>query len=1527
MGVKTCSFSLSPDGYICQWLTAGLFADLVVPDALPAEGEDTAGERWTLRFTPYRRIEVPGYRNRPGTWWLAVCGLRSDEAVEGRLVVEGPEGSRVGTEDAGLVEVPPEGYVVGLSPSLTVLVVAIPAKGSAQAFSARLEGAGLEGIEVVHHLDTSVPVRINRVAARDVWIDHEGEPAPTIWMEVLNITDQPAKLRAELVTDGGKYSLPMNQPVPASAARLLEIPYPREVARGRARLVLTARRARVEREVVIGHTDHDWQVHIVPHFHYDPVWWNTQANYVERDERSAFRLIEEYLEAASDPDFAFVIEQVPYTKPYWDSFPLRRNALGGLLSRGRLEVAGALYNEPQSTLVSAEALIRNICYGTTYHRRQYGAERMTAWMLDVFGHDPNFPQLLARAGHHSVAYARGPYKRCWGIPADRLNFPVEYWWVAPDGSRVLARLLEPGSYGFGYGLRECAGPEEAWWEVGELFEAAAAYTAAHVQIWPAGGDFARAIAWLGELVRQWNESHLSPILRVSTPSEFFAALRARVGDGRAAIPAMTRDLNPVNNGCGVSYVDTKLANRLCERLVATAEALCVAAGLHCGAPFPHAALDLAWRQLLFNAHHDALTGTESDQVYLDLLGGWREAYEAARDAVWSAVEAMTDAGDSVVSVFNPLPWRRDGVVEIELAEDWSGDAQVMDGERAVPSEVVEAGGRRVLRFVARDVPALGVRTYAVRQGPAAVGEDLAAEPMAIENEFFRVEVDPLKGGGIVSLVDKRTGRELVQEGRVANDLVAHKEYPELPGYGEGPWHTCTTGEKHHASEEFPARVSVEHSGARVSLVVDSEHVECRRRMRITLWTRTPRVDFQTDLFDYTGADWLFKAHFPLGVRGGRPLYEVAGAVVSRTYCPGDQDTSELPWTQDNYANHWVDLTVPLIIKGTVGIGGEVLCRKSAGMAEIVCPPDWAMEEGSPISQLLLALSSAGVSATVAWPEWRRFGDLAWDSNVPDFRLVIGGPEENSFTRHILSQAGGGVEEELREWIGRHNWAVVLLPELELGLPAQVPILLVWAADAEAEAEALEHIAAQIRELREVVGLIPAAVRESARDESPDDGGVAILNRGNVTYCCYADGTLTLSLMRSCTGWPSGTWIDGPRRTCPDGSGFQLEHWGHRFEYALVSHEGPWSDGELGRAGYEFNTALVAAWGTPKGIEAGRDYVAVGPETVVATAIKPAGASIGNPIDEPLAGNRVVLRLQECAGQAVEATVKLGWPVAGAWKCDLLENPSIELAEQDGTVRVALGQFETATVLIELDRPGPALATAAASAEPAQYARWWRYNRGAAPTGFVPAVALFDVDRPLQMRPGEQVEVALFVSAGYTAEQVRMRVTMEAPDGWVEAEPYEAVLPAGDYEVRNVRISVPAEAKPGQYCVVAVADAGLGPVMYDVVHVCIGQEPGALFDARIEPEAVRLADGDATVRVMVRNTSQSRLWGEVTLVGPIEAWPLYDTATKALYLEPGGEKVIEYQLCRRGRELSGWVWVLAKVAANGQLMYTPAVRVE
>ncbi len=1526
-------FPLSPDGYIQHWMASGLFAGLLMPHRLPAEGDLTAGEPWHLAFARYRRIQVPGFRGQEGHWWLGCCAVRttSEAMYEVTLEVTGAPGVMVGLagEDFRSAAQP---RTIHLDPLPHLIIVAIPVLSHPQTFAARLVGMPVDEVEVLHILQAAHPLRLGRARGRDIWIDSGGEPCPTIWAELLNVSPgRITDLRFSLSTGHREIQLHARGTLEAREADLFEIPYPDDLDVTRAVLIASGGGATVEAEVTLPRTTYDWEVHFVSHFHFDPVWWNTQSRYLEAADNSAFRLLGRYLDACEDPDFSFVLEQVPCIKPFWDTFPARREEIKRLISSSRIGVVGALYLESQTTLLGPEANARAVTYGTLYSRRQLGATRLDGWMLDVFGHDPNFPQFLARAGCSTVAYARGPYKRCWGIPAARLGFPVDHWWMAPDGSRVLARLLEPIGYALGNSLRRYDSPEEAWWETSELFEAAASFTASHLEIWTIGADFSDPIPWVPELARQWNATHLSPKMQCSTPAQFFDALLEEVREETANLPLLTRDMNPVNNGAGVSYIDTKLAGRLCERLLFSAEALSTLASLAAGRPYPSADLDLAWRQLLFGSHHDALTGTESDQVYLDLLGGWREAYEAASRAITSATAALVEPtgdriGEADLTVLNPLPWRRDGVIEVELPPGWDArEATVYDGATPLPAEVLTDRRQPVLRFVARSLPALGAKVFRVTPDAPPSAPDLTAGTLSIENEFFRLAVDPLAGGGIVSLFDKVSGRELVAEGRVANDLVAHKEYPELPGYGEGPWNLAPTGEKHSASAEFPAEVSAEHTPTRLTLVARSDHVESNRLLRVTLWTGLPRVDFETHVFDYTGRDWLFKTHFPLAITGGRPLFEVAGPVVSRTYCAEDADSRHSPWSQDSSANNFVDLSVPLLLEASVGIGGDILARLSVGMGEIVCPSNVSMADDSAVGQLLLALSSVGVTASVSFPQYRRFGDIAWDSNVPDFRLLLGGPDDNEFTRHVLEGAGEAVANELRDWVWRHGWAVALLPRLKLGLPAELPILIVWGQTVDSEVEALEHVTAQIRQLRKIGCLIPSSLRDSAPAGRPHSGGVALLNRGTVTHCCYPDQTLTLSLLRSCSGWPSGVWMDEPQRALPDGSGFQLEHWGHVFHYSLLAHQGHWKDSSLARAGLEYNRPPLPIWGRPSSIDPGLDLCSLEPASVVATALKPSGASVGHPLDRA-PGRSLVLRLQETSGEATEARLRLAMPVAAAWKCDLLEEPSTELTVSSGEIVVPLGQFETATVILSLDPASTDLPVAPTSFAEPFYARWWRYNRGAEPTGWVPAVALFDADAPLHVEPGQALAPTVTLSAGYLAEPCPAKLTIEAPDGWLlETPARDVLLQPNGFEERKLGLSIPPDAPRGQYVVVAHLSTPHAPPSFDVLHLSVTDSPGPLVEARLETSEVDLRDPKATVRVRVRNLSLSSLSGQAILISPVEAWTTHDAAARPISLGPGAEQLLEWPLHLPAKELHGWLWAMAKVMVGDTLLYTDTAR--
>src|SRR4029079_954996 len=211
-----------------------------------------------------------------------------------------------------------------------------------------------------------------------------------------------------------------------------------------------------------------WRMFMIPHFHYDPVWWNTQAAYTETwgvviQYRQPFQepglaLVTSHLEMARrDPDYKFVLAELDYLKPYWDAYPEDREYVGELLAAGRLEFVGGTYNEPNTNLTSAESTIRNAIYGIGYQRDFLGGAPATAWQLDAFGHDPQFPGIMADAGVTSSSWARGPFHE-WGpnwvrgagpLPIaeqaegvyPRMQFPTEFDWIAPSGRSLLTCFM------------------------------------------------------------------------------------------------------------------------------------------------------------------------------------------------------------------------------------------------------------------------------------------------------------------------------------------------------------------------------------------------------------------------------------------------------------------------------------------------------------------------------------------------------------------------------------------------------------------------------------------------------------------------------------------------------------------------------------------------------------------------------------------------------------------------------------------------------------------------------------------------------------------------------------------------------------------------------------------------------------------------------------------------------------------------------------------------------------------------------
>src|SRR5271167_3524352 len=444
-----------------------------------------------------------------------------------------------------------------------------------------------------------------------------------------------------------------------------------------------------------------WTMFMISHFHYDPVWWNTQGAYTslwtedppgKARQTNAFELVHAHLEMARrEPEYKFVLAEVDYLKPYWDTHPQDRADLRRLMGQGWVEIMGGTYNEPNTNLTSPETTIRNFVHGIGFQRAVLGGDPATAWQLDVFGHDPQFPGMAADAGLTSSSWARGPHHQ-WG-PAqgdgdvERMQFSSEFEWISPSGRGLLTHYM-PAHYSAGWWMDSSTSLTEAEDATYELFDQLKKVALTRNVLLPVGTDYTPPNKWVTAIHRDWAARYTWPRFVCALPREFFTAVRAELGERDSVASPQTRDMNPIYTGKDVSYIDTKQANRAAENAVLHAERFAVFAGLITGAEYPQAAFAKAWVQLAYGAHHDAITGSESDQVYLDLLTGWRDAWElgcSARDNSLAALSAAVNvpgvpeqAPEQALVVWNPLTQQRTDIVTARLDPPLAVGVRVLD---------------------------------------------------------------------------------------------------------------------------------------------------------------------------------------------------------------------------------------------------------------------------------------------------------------------------------------------------------------------------------------------------------------------------------------------------------------------------------------------------------------------------------------------------------------------------------------------------------------------------------------------------------------------------------------------------------------------------------------------------------------------------------------------------------------------------------------------------------------------------------
>jgi alpha-mannosidase len=626
---------------------------------------------------------------------------------------------------------------------------------------------------------------------------------------------------------------------------------------------------------------------VVPHTHWDREWYLQ----FEHFRFHLARTVDEILEVLEQDEAfrCFTLDgQAILLEDYLEARPENEGRLRDLIAGGRLAI-GPWYTLPDEYLVGQESLVRNLLLGRAVCER-FGRPMAVGYLVDTFGHVAQLPQILRGFGLDNHVFWRG-------LGDEGAEVGSAFRWQSPDGSQVLAiRIL--GGYGNAARLGD-GEPDAATARVRDLTERyGTLYAKAGLSdfLLMNGTDHRPIQRGLPELLATCSRQSPESEFRIATIEEYVGEVRESV----RALPTLEGELCgghdiAVLRGVNSTRIGLKQANEAAERELFQAEALASLAA-HAGARYPAQELRIAWWELLRNHPHDSICGCSIDAVHRDMEHRFATARAIARVVSRSSLAALAGHGPPWTptprpaeqrSVVNVLPWRRSGLVEVDLPPTLRRARQIGADSDDEPVAAQVEGGRGL---VCVEVPGFGARQIRLRRGlgNAGAGARVTSE-RSIENTRYRVEA---AADGTLTVSDLERGTSLAGLHVLEDCADRGDEYNFCPLDGDRGWTSAGSRSRVRVrrlgpvvaeleielSAHLPARLRRDRRGRTRATVV------CPVQTRVRLVAGVERVEITT-VVDNRAEDHRLRVLF--GVPGAEPRVRAEGhfAVIPRPAQP------------------------------------------------------------------------------------------------------------------------------------------------------------------------------------------------------------------------------------------------------------------------------------------------------------------------------------------------------------------------------------------------------------------------------------------------------------------------------------------------------------------------------------------------------------------------------------------------------------------------------------------------------------------
>lgn len=561
-----------------------------------------------------------------------------------------------------------------------------------------------------------------------------------------------------------------------------------------------------------------YHIHVLSNTHWDREWYMSHEKYLVRLVSLMDRLLDIL---KNNPEYIFISDgQFSMVDDYLQNRPERAEELKGYVKEGRLRV-GPWFTQPLETLVSGEAMIRNLHYGIKGSEELGGAMRFS-YEVDEFGHASQTPQVLQGFGIDGAIAWRGVPKDCRSA----------FEWLSPDGSSIV--MLNTNC---GYGEATALPMQDEDFEevidgvtirragldnrVKSMLDLRVPRADSNHLMWLNGIDHSFAQPNLLPVIDKINEKYPELDVRQSTCEDYLAGVRADLAERGIEMAKVEGELmyssESILESTHACHPRQKQRHYRTERFLERKLEPMTTMAWMSGFDARVWAQDRAWKYVLENHAHDTLGCTSVDEVYEQAMARYGCALSLAEqvteDCRRDVMSRMADKPSVVVFNTSSFPVKGVYTFTMDVPEGYGSEnfaLQTADGT-VIPLTVVAKRDNVDVRFNPKqghpttadaktitalaDLPEIApfgwMRFDLIKDGTKQYFRSRTSyfySPAAgvLENDYLRCEIMP---NGTVTMTDKTSGKTYPEQFLFEDTGDTENVYVHIPPFEDKSYYS------------------------------------------------------------------------------------------------------------------------------------------------------------------------------------------------------------------------------------------------------------------------------------------------------------------------------------------------------------------------------------------------------------------------------------------------------------------------------------------------------------------------------------------------------------------------------------------------------------------------------------------------------------------------------------------------------------------------------------------------------------------